>query len=363
MTTNNAVNTTLSGQTGTGAFVGSINPTFINYITATNTVARSNSSSYTLTVASDGTQAYTGTGITADKVVMPNTTTLSLTMFYYLINFGNTTLLVTASDGTTITTIPSNYSVEVFVTNTATSTNTSWDIIYPSPQPVNTLASPTYAGLTLTNPYIAGAGGLHSFQVFTSGTAATYTRPSNVTSILVEVVGGGGGSGGCSGAASSNSCSGGGGAGGYARLFVASAASTYTYTVGAAGSAGASGVNTGGTGGTTTFSASSLQATGGVGGTGGTATLVSAVSAAAGGAGGVGSNGNFNAAGAPGSRGWQILGFSGPGLGGSSHYGGGGAESSGAGLYGSGGGGQLATTSNVAGNAGSSGIIIVWEFA
>src|SRR5271157_1876247 len=42
----------------------------------------------------------------------------------------------------------------------------------------------------------AGGGGLNSFQIFTSGTAATYTRPGGVTSIFVEVIGGGGGGGG-----------------------------------------------------------------------------------------------------------------------------------------------------------------------
>jgi hypothetical protein len=259
MTTNNAVNTTLSGQTGTGSFVGSISPT-----------------------------------------------------------------LVTPALGTP----------------------TSGNII-------NT-----------TN-----GGGVRSFQIFTSGTAATYTKPANVTSILIELVGGGGGGAGSNTTSTAQICVGSGGAaGGYARLYVASAASTYTYTVGAAGSAGSIGGN-GGTGGTTSFPALFLQATGGGGGFFMTATSTLAAQSVTGGFGGTGSNGNVNTSGAPGMWGLSSLTAEYPGNGGNSYFaGGGGCQLGGAGLAGSNGsgGGGGATNQNSTGNvggAGGAGLIIVWEFS
>jgi hypothetical protein len=339
-----------------------------NLIQASNAVSRTNSSSYTLTVASAQQQVYSGTGITGDKVVMPNTTTMAINTYFFLINQGNTTLQVTASDGTTITTIPATYSVELFVQNTASSTNTSWQIIYFSPQAVTLTSSPTYAGMTLTNPYIAGAGGFHSRQIFTSGTAATYTKPSNVSTILIEVWGGGGGGGGALGGAGALAIGGAGGAGGYASLLVTSPSATYTYTVGAGGSAGTAGNNNGGAGGTTTFSASSLQATGGNGGSG--SASFTGVGSILGAVGGVGTNGNINSGGAPGSGSVVVSGATAVGLGtigGSSRYGAGGyittVTTGAAGGIAAGGSGGISTTSSNAGGAGGAGLIIVWEFA
>lgn len=234
-----------------------------------------------------------------------------------------------------------------------------------------TLTTPalgTPASGVLTN--CTGGGGLRSFQIFTTGSALTYTKPANVTSILVEVVGGGGGGGACLGVGTGASAGAGGGAGGYAFLFVAAASSTYTYTVGALGAGGVAGANPGSNGGTTTFSASSLQATGGTGGTTGTNTTTS--SAVGGGAGGVGTNGNFNSRGAPGQSGLVLLGTtaSAAGMGGNSIYGGAGAGNVtaaavgiAAGNYGSGGGGAIATTVSKAGGDGTAGLIVVWEFS
>ena len=134
-------------------------------------------------------------------------------------------------DGSTWATIETSTIGVVSITGTANQVIASaatGAVTLSLPQSIGTGNSPTFAGLTLTNPYIAGAGGLHSFQIFTSGSAATYTKPTNVTSILIELIGGGGGGGGAAAAAASQGCAGGGGAGGYARLYVASAASTYT---------------------------------------------------------------------------------------------------------------------------------------
>ena len=215
----------------------------------------------------------------------------------------------------------------------------------------------------------ASPGRLKSFQIFTSGTAQTYTKPAGITSILVEVLGGGGAGGGCTaGGAGTVAVAGGGGAGGYARLWVPSAAASYTYTVGAGGTSGGAGAS-GNAGGTTTFSASSLQATGGGGASATTSVANTGGGISSGAAGGVGSNGDFNCNGERGDKGIAIVGLVSSGEGGSSIYGAGGAPvnvaDGSAGLaYGSGGsGGSTGTTTNRAGGAGSAGLIIVWEFS
>lgn len=220
--------------------------------------------------------------------------------------------------------------------------------------------------LTLTNPHIVGAGGLVSFQVLTTGIAATYTKPAGIKSILSELVGAGGGGGGSIGTPSNYSSAGGGGAGGYTRLWIPNAASTYTYTIGTGGAGGLAGTNPGQDGGTTTFSASSLQATGGKGALGAGSSAVTSGGPGAGGAGGIGTNGIINTSGQPGSPSINVLGSVLSGNGGSSFFGGG-AVSSGttgnnASAYGSGGSGASSTTVSHAGGAGSDGVIVVWEF-
>lgn len=255
-------------------------------------------------------------------------------------------------------------------TNQIIASSATGNVTLSLPQDIAHGSTPTFGGLTLTNPHIAGAGGLVSFQIFTSGTASTYTKPAGVTSILVEMVGGGGGGGGSLGGASTLSAGAGGGAGGYARLYIASASSTYTYTVGSGGAGGLAGNNAGTGGGTSTFSASSLQATGGGGGGGGATSVTTSVSMSAPGGGGVGSNGDINSQGSPGYFGVSVLIDLASGSGGNSIYGGAGISIVGgagigtnAGNYGSGGSGACSTTSSNAGGNGSSGLIIVWELS
>lgn len=331
---------------------------------------------------------------------MPVTSTLVLGQEWLITNSSSANLTVESSGGNSIVVLPAgtqawitcilltgttaaswanDYILNVAgvssITGTAkqiTASASTGAVTLSLPQNIDSGSSPTFAGLTLTNPYIAGAGGLHSFQVFTSGTAQTYTKPSNVTSIFVEVLGGGGGGGGAAFSSSEYASAGGGGGGGYAALFVASASATYTYTVGAGGAGGTAGNNPGTAGGTTTFNASSLQATGGAGGTGCPATSASSgINSIVAVLGGVGSNGIINATGYPGEGGWGTAGYGVSGAGGNSIYGGGGAglyhsEATGhaATNYGAGGGGAFCnTTASQAGGAGSGGLIIVWEFA
>lgn len=231
------------------------------------------------------------------------------------------------------------------------------------------IGTPSAGVLTNTT----GGGGLRSFQVFTSGSALTYTKPAGVTSILVELIGGGGGGGGlATTGAATYATSAGGGAGGYARLYIASAAATYTYTVGAGATATAAGANTGNTGGTTTFGAS-LQATGGAGGVGGGATAAASSASQQGGTGGVGSNGNINVNGSGGTPGFLVSGVGFGGNGGASYFGnasppiasslGSSGGFNGYAFGGGAGGGYATNSAATAGALGGAGAIIVWEFS
>ena len=89
-----------------------------------------------------------------------------------------------------------------------------------------------------------GGGGLSSVQYFTS--SGTWTKPSGVTKVMVEVQGGG--SGGNNATTQDNTSSGAGG--GYSRKFIdVSSISSATVTVGAGGAGVSNGTATGNAGG------------------------------------------------------------------------------------------------------------------
>lgn len=240
-----------------------------------------------------------------------------------------------------------------------------------------TLTALANSGIDITNAAasitIGTNGVLKSFQIFTSGTAATYTKPAGINNILVECVGGGGGGGGAASTITSAASAAGGGAGGYCRKLITSAASTYTYTVGAAANGGSAGNNAGTAGNNTTFS--TLTANGGGAGGGGVSTAtVGAFSSV--GTGGTASGGDINLTGGAGTIGLSLGTNSAlSGAGGNSHFAGGApqvatsasstAGNDAAANSGSGGSGGASsgTSAAAAGGNGAAGLIIVWEFA
>jgi len=223
------------------------------------------------------------------------------------------------------------------------------------------------------------AGNLASFTVLTSGTAATYTVPASITSILVECVGGGGGGGGVISDSSESAGAGGGAGGAYCRKFIAtSPAATFTYTVGTGGAGGAAGVNNGSAGVATTFS--TLSAGGGGGGNGSESVGVNDSICNRGGTAGTPSGGDINCNGEQGQSGIGTTATGGlakglGGAGGGTFYGGGanmtytGITTSVAGTtglsYGGGGSGACNASSGTdrAGGTGASGVIVVWEYS
>ena len=205
----------------------------------------------------------------------------------------------------------------------------------------------------------------------TSGTNVTYTPPSNISYVTVEVWGGGGGGGG--GTAGAGGISGGGGAsGGYSLKSITSPSGTYYYTVGVGGSAGSAGGGGGG-GGTSCFgtnstacTSSTISATGGGGGSSGSNSNDA-------GSAGTGSGGDVNLVGQNGQNGWYgniNYAPSSGGVGGSAPLGGGGGRPSGytvsgsaGGAYGGGGGGGGDTNTGATnGGAGGAGGIVIKEY-
>ena len=155
---------------------------------------------------------------------------------------------------------------------------------------------------TLSFVSVADVSGIASMQVFTTLGSQTWTRPTGITKVMIEVQGAGG----SGGKRNSNGAAmGGGGGGGYARKFLdVSSISSATIVVGTGGPAQTTNDTDGTTGGDSSWAdgTNTVTGAGGVGGTGTTAYGSSA--------GGVASGGDLNI---PGQRGTA---------GGASNYGG-----------------------------------------
>lgn len=187
-----------------------------------------------------------------------------------------------------------------------------------------------------------------------SGTT-TWSKPTGLKFLAVQVVGGGGGGGSVSCGGSCSAADGGGGGGGYSYELIptASLSASEYYLIGSGGAADTSGR-------TTTFG-NKIQATGGTGTT-----------TPDGGPGGIGSLGDLNLKGGGGGSGNDnsSSGDSNSGAGGSSFLGGGGegvfgsSQNGGAGgVYGGGGaGGTVGTNESANGGAGAQGVIILTEY-
>lgn len=194
---------------------------------------------------------------------------------------------------------------------------------------------------------------------------ATWSKPTGLKYVIVEVVGGGGGGGGVDAPTGENSAAAGGGAGGYTKKLIATASlgSTETVTIGAGGAGGTSDGGNGAAGSTSSFG-SHCSATGGALGygqdSGGSAFDTFA-------AGGVGTGGDINIVGGcgqPANSGStsSAKNEGSPGVGGSSFFGGSSVGLT-TGPYGAGGHGAMGYNgSNSAGADGGNGIVIVTEY-
>lgn len=202
----------------------------------------------------------------------------------------------------------------------------------------------------------------NNMQVFTS--SGTFTVPTGVSKVFVEVYGAGGGGGG------GNDAGAGGGSGAYASGFVTVAAtSAHPVSVGTGGSGGASSGATGADGTSSNFTGSSVvvAAGGGVGGPGANGQL-----SRNGGAGGTATNGSsfININGQQGGANFAVAGTpSMAGTGGNAPRGGGGGEpvspnTVGAGsdgtVPGGGGSGANGVSNPRAGGAGANGMVVVY---
>lgn len=229
-------------------------------------------------------------------------------------------------------------------------------------QTLGTGANPAWATLLKS---------LKSMQVLAAGTT-TYSKPSNVTTILVIGVAPGGGGGGAAQTAAQSAAGGGGGSGGTFIKIYTSPASSYSTTISSGGAGGAAGNNNGTTANDTVFDTAGTPVTAKGGGGGAGSPASAAAKIAGGGAGGaVSTGGSVNGAGQSGLPGMCLsatVATSGAGAG-CSPFGGGGiaktAEGGGVAGAGYGGGGSggicLGTTQRV-GGAGGDGVIIVLEF-
>lgn len=368
MTINSVVNVTLKDQTGTNKFVGSDNPTLVTPTlgAALATSVRFSGTNFILDSNGNNLLSQNATASAVNNITVFNSATATPVSLHATGSDANIGFSIFSKGTGLLRLYSENTTVPVaFLTGTSNQHTTAFS--FSNTAATRTVTFPDESGTVL---FQAGSGGLVSVQAFTSG-AGTYNKPANVTAIIIEMVGGGGAGGGADGQLLSVAAGGGGGAGGFVMHFIQSAASSYSFSVGAAGIPGAVGNFPGGNGGNTTFGTVTAN-----GGTGGAGTNGGGSSVCLGGNGGTATGGFiFNTNGNPGSIGVAVGGSAAGGNGGASYYGGGangpfGTSGSSNGInaqvnYGGGGSGgfSLDGSTNVQGGAGGMGRITVWEFA
>ena len=248
---------------------------------------------------------------------------------------------------------------EVTVTNASTGTSPSVSATGGDTN-ISLTLSPKGSGEVLIDGTYARLGARRTYTA-----NDTWTKPSNLKFIIVEVRGGGGGGGG-GGTTSGTAAAGGGGQGGYSvdKVAAASLASTEAVTVGGGGAGGAATGATGTTGTTSSFGAL-CTALGGLGGVGTGAT--GTIGTLAGGLGGAGGTGDFTLRGAVGANSGtdntNYLSGGGGGDGGGGTRGSAGTGLAAAANTGGGGGGMVKSgVTGQVGGAGGSGYVIVSEY-
>lgn len=369
MATNNAVNTSLSGQTGTGSFAGSTSPTFVTPALGTpSSGTLTNCTGLPITTGVSGLGANvatflatpssanlaaavtdeTGSGslvfATSPTLVTPNIGTPSAGVLT------NCTGLLVAGGGTGAASFTAYAVICAGTTSTGAFQNVSG--VGTTGQ---VLTSNGAAALPTWQNTGAGTGSLINVQVFTA--SGTYTPTSGMANCIIQCVGGGGSGGGTSNITGKG---GGGGSGGYSQSYVSAATigASQTVTIGTGGIGAANATDNG----TDTSVGSIVIAKGGTGG----------IVDSGGGAGGVAGTGNIALPGTAGAGGglgsFPVVG----GAGGASYFGGGPLEnntidSAGASAVantGAGGSGGNSTSSGTdrAGGNGGSGIVIIYEY-
>lgn len=125
----NAVNTTLSSQTGTGSFVGSSGSTLTNTNLTLGFATTATAAGTTiLTVTSAQIQEFTGS--TTQTVRMPVTSTLTVGHQYYIINNSSGVVTIQSSGANTIQSLAANTSCLLTVVLTSGTTAASWQSAY-----------------------------------------------------------------------------------------------------------------------------------------------------------------------------------------------------------------------------------------
>lgn len=294
MATNNAVNTSLSGQTGTGSFVGSTSPTLVTPLLGTPTSGTlTNCTGLPISTGVSGLGANVATFLATPSSANLAAAVTDETGSGALV-FATSPVLVTPALGTPSSGVLTNCTgLPVAGGGTGTASFTAYSIICAgttSTGAFQNVASVGTSGQVLTSN---GAGALPTFQAagasgaFTSivrqtfTANGTYTPTSGMKYCIIECWGSGGGGGGCANSGATGYIyGGGGGAGGYSRLLASAATigASQAVTVAAGGAGGAAGANPGSAGGATSVGSlcvanggSGGGASGGAGGSGGTA--------------------------------------------------------------------------------------------